>query len=236
MRLKFSAALELKGRLLFRASFTSGRSKILKQKSSKFAAIIKLTAMSVLEQLQERSGNTCELCGSTENLMVYEVPPVSTGGVDGSLLGCTTCIDQIENPDNVDSNHWRCLNDSMWSEHDAVKVVAWRMLNRLKPEGWPQDLLDMMYLDDETLEWAKATGEGEEESEKIIHRDVNGNILENGDSVVLVKDLKVKGSSMVAKQGTAVRRISLDHENAEYIEGKVDGQQIVIITKYVKKI
>ena len=192
--------------------------------------------MSVLEQLQERSGNTCELCGSTENLMVYEVPPVSTGGVDGSLLGCTTCIDQIENPDNVDSNHWRCLNDSMWSEHDAVKVVAWRMLNRLKPEGWPQDLLDMMYLDDETLEWAKATGEGEEESEKIIHRDVNGNILENGDSVVLVKDLKVKGSSMVAKQGTPVRRISLDHENAEYIEGKVDGQQIVIITKYVKKI
>jgi protein PhnA len=53
---------------------------------------------------------------------------------------------------------------------------------------------------------------------------------------VLVKDLKVKGSSMVAKQGTAVRRISLDHENAEYIEGKVDGQQIVIITKYVKKL
>ena len=93
-----------------------------------------------------------------------------------------------------------------------------------------------MYLEDETLEWAKATGEGEEESEKIIHRDVNGNILENGDSVVLVKDLKVKGSSMVAKQGTAVRRISLDHENAEYIEGKVDGQQIVIITKYVKKL
>ncbi len=53
---------------------------------------------------------------------------------------------------------------------------------------------------------------------------------------VLIKDLKVKGSSMVAKQGTAVRNIRLDHENAEYIEGKVDGQQIVIITQYVKKI
>ncbi len=192
--------------------------------------------MGLLEDIQERSGNTCELCGATNNLKVYEVPPISTGGVDGSLLACTTCIDQIENPDNIDANHWRCLNDSMWSEHEAVKVVAWRMLNRLKSEGWPKDLLDMMYLEDETLEWAKATGEGEEESEKIIHRDVNGNILENGDSVVLVKDLKVKGSSMVAKQGTAVRRISLDHENAEYIEGKVDGQQIVIITKYVKKL
>ena len=41
---------------------------------------------------------------------------------------------------------------------------------------------------------------------------------------------------MIAKRGTAVRRISLDHENSEYIEGKVDGQQIVIITQYVKKI
>ena len=52
----------------------------------------------------------------------------------------------------------------------------------------------------------------------------------------MIKDLKVKGSSMVAKQGTAVRRISLDSENAEYIEGKVGPTQIVIITKYVKKL
>jgi alkylphosphonate utilization operon protein PhnA len=51
-----------------------------------------------------------------------------------------------------------------------------------------------------------------------------------GDSVVLIKDLKVKGSSIVAKQGTAVRNIRLDHDNAEFIEGKVDGQTIVIIT------
>jgi protein PhnA len=93
----------------------------------------------------------------------------------------------------------------------------------------------MLYLDDATLNWAKATGEGVAEGDKIIHRDVNGVVLNVGDSVVLIKDLKVKGSSMVAKQGTAVRRISLDPENAEYIEGKVGAQQIVIITKYVKK-
>ena len=54
--------------------------------------------------------------------------------------------------------------------------------------------------------------------------------------MVLIKDLKVKGSSMVAKQGTAVRRISLDRENAQYIEGKVGGQTIVLITEYVKKL
>ena len=45
-----------------------------------------------------------------------------------------------------------------------------------------------------------------------------------------------EGSSMIAKRGTAVRRISLDHENEKYIEGKVDGIQIVIITEYVKKL
>lgn len=191
--------------------------------------------MAVLEDLQDRSGNKCELCGIDQHLRVYEVPPVSIGGIDRSILACDTCIGQIEDPDSVDPNHWHCLNDGMWSEHDAVKVVAWRMLFRLEKEGWPKELLDMMYLEDETLQWAKATGEGLDESEKIIHRDVNGVILEAGDSVVLIKDLKVKGSSMVAKQGTAVRRIFLDPENAEYIEGKVDGQQIVIITKFVKK-
>ena len=191
--------------------------------------------MNVLTDLEDRSGGVCELCAATNGLGVYEVPPVSTGGVDGSVLACDTCRTQIEHPEQMDANHWRCLNDSMWNEHDAVKVVVWRMLHRLKREAWPKDLLDMMYLEEATLQWAKATGEGLSDSEKVLHRDVNGVILENGDNVVLIKDLKVKGSSMVAKQGTAVRRISLDRENAEYIEGKVDGQQIVLITKYVKK-
>ncbi|MGQ3678478.1 MAG: PhnA domain-containing protein [Tenacibaculum sp.] len=191
--------------------------------------------MSLLQELQDRSGNQCELCASKSDLSIYEVPPISTGGVDGSLLACATCIEQIEDVDKTDANHWRCLNDSMWSEFRAVKVVAWRMLHRVKKDGWSQDLLDMMYLEDEELRFAEATGEHLDESEKIIHRDVNGAILQAGDNVVLIKDLKVKGSSMVAKQGTAVRRISLDPENAKYIEGKVGAQTIVIITDYVKK-
>ncbi len=191
--------------------------------------------MSLDRELNKRSNSKCELCGATENLKVYTVLPTQKGGIAESILACRTCIDQIENPDNVDLNHWRCLNDSMWSEHTAVQVVAWRMLSRLSAAGWPKELLDMMYLDEDTLAWAQATGEGEADENKIIHRDSNGVILEHGDSVVLIKDLKVKGSSMVAKQGTAVRNIRLDHENAEYIEGKVDGQLIVIITQYVKK-
>lgn len=194
--------------------------------------------MSIERELSSRSGSKCELCGATENLKVYQVLPTKKGGIDASIMACSTCIDQIENPDNVNLNHWRCLNDSMWSEYTAVQVVTWRMLSRLRGSGWPQELLDQMYLDEDTLAWAQATGEGEgeEDDTKVIHRDSNGVILEIGDSVVLIKDLKVKGSSMVAKQGTAVRNIRLDHENAEYIEGKVDGQTIVIITQYVKKI
>lgn len=192
--------------------------------------------MSLLQELKNRSGNCCEFCSSTENLTIYEVPPTGAGGVDGSLLACSACMSQLKGEEPIDANHWRCLNDSMWSEHRAVKVVVWRMLNRLKDQGWSLDLLNMMYLDDEQLAFAKATDDHLDESEKIIHRDSNGVVLEAGNNVVLIKDLKVKGSSMVAKQGTVVRRISLNRDNAEYIEGKVDGQQIVIITQYVKKV
>ena len=192
--------------------------------------------MAFERELNKRSGSKCELCTSEENLKEYVILPTKKGGVDESILACATCIDQIQNPDNVDLNHWRCLNDSMWNENIPVQVVSWRMLSRLRAAGWPQELLDQMYFDDEMLAWAQATGEGESDENKVVHLDVNGVILATGDSVVLIKDLKVKGSSMVAKQGTSVRNIRLDHENAEYIEGKVDGQTIVIITQYVKKI
>jgi len=90
-----------------------------------------------------------------------------------------------------------------------------------------------MYLDEEELAFAQASDDHLEESEKVIHKDSNGAVLANGDNVVLIKDLKVKGTSMTAKH--VVRKITLDPENAEYIEGKVDGQQIVILTQYVKK-
>ena len=192
--------------------------------------------MSLERELRKRSGDSCEFCGAADNLQVYVVPPSKKEEENNALLVCEVCLDQINNSDNINPNHWRCLNDSMWSEHQAVQVMAWRMLNRLKSESWPQDLLDMMYLEDDVLEFAKAMGDGEDNTDQVVHKDVNGVILQAGDSVVLVKDLKVKGSSMVAKQGTAVRRISLDHDNPEYIEGKVDGQHIVIVTKYVKKL
>lgn len=190
--------------------------------------------MSLERDLKKRSNECCELCNSTEKLTVVAVEPIKEKTVDEHIYTCTTCASQIAKPDSMDANHWRCLNDSMWSEHESVKVMVWRLLQRLNAEGWPKDLIETMYMEDDSLLWAKALGDGVEEN-KIIHRDANGLTLNSGDSVVLIKDLAVKGSSMIAKRGTAVRRISLDHDNAEYIEGKIDGQQIVIVTKYVKK-
>lgn len=192
--------------------------------------------MSLDRELKKRSNSKCELCSSEENLQVYIIPPSKSQSLDKAIMICKVCITQIEDPETTDPNHWRCLNDSMWSEHQAVQVMAWRMLSRLREEGWPQDLLDMMYMEEEVLEFAKATGEGEDQTDALVHKDVNGVVLQTGDSVVLIKDLKVKGSSMVAKQGTAVRNIRLDRDNEKYIEGKVGATQIVIITDYVKKI
>ena len=192
--------------------------------------------MNLEKDLQIRSQHSCELCKATETLSIYTVQPSKNINLTDSIYACQTCISQIEDSNLINSNHWRCLNDSMWSEFLPVQVMAWRMLNRVLSAGWSQDLLDMMYLDDDSLAWAKALGDGVDEAAKLIHRDVNGVVLEAGDSVVLIKDLKVKGTSMVAKQGTAVRRIALDHENETYIEGKIDGKHIVLITQYVKKL
>jgi len=191
--------------------------------------------MTTEQTLHARSGSKCELCGATEELGIYEIPPKTTGSADDCLLICENCRGQIENAEQVDVNHWRCLNDSMWSQVPAVQVMAWRMLKRLAAEGWPQDLLDMLYLDEETLAWAQAGEEGGASEGALRHVDCNGALLAAGDTVTLTKDLNVKGANFTAKRGTAVRGITLVADNAEHIEGRVNGQKIVILTKFVKK-
>ncbi len=191
--------------------------------------------MSTLDALQARSENICELCSATEALAVYEVPPTSDGGADTCVLLCATCREQVEDSATLDVHHWRCLNDSMWSQVPAVQVMAWRMLSRLSDETWARDQLDMLYLDDETLAWAQALGTATSDDDTIKHLDSNGAQLAAGDSVTLIKDLNVKGANFTAKRGTAVRNISLVHDNAQQIEGRVSGQQIVILTEFVRK-
>ena len=189
--------------------------------------------MATIEELSSRSGGKCELCGSTENLSVYEVAP-SDGSAEQSVIVCQTCLEQIENPEKMDPSHWHCLNESMWSEIPAVQVMAYRLLKRIASEGWPQDLLDMLYLDEETKTWAEA-GVEEEPTDQPPTLDSNGTPLHSGDSVTIIKDLDVKGAGFTAKRGTVVKNIALT-DNPEQIEGRVNGVRIVLLSKFLKKV
>ncbi|MGB0467081.1 MAG: PhnA domain-containing protein [Pontibacterium sp.] len=191
--------------------------------------------MTTEQILQQRSNNKCELCASEENLSVYEVPPASDGSAEKAILICGTCREQIEQPDTLNANHWRCLNDSMWTPEPVVQVMAWRMLKRLSTEGWAQDLLDMLYLEEDVQQWAEAeASEASDDDDTAPTLDSNGAKLEDGDTVTLIKDLVVKGGGFTAKRGTAVRNISLT-SNPEHIEGRVNGTRIVLVSNYLKK-
>ena len=191
--------------------------------------------MKLEEVLLNRSENKCELCSSDAGVAIYDVQPHSAKNENNTIMICGKCRLQREKAEDIDSEHWKSLTTSMWSEVPAVQVVAWRMLNRLRNESWASDNLDMLFLDDEKLEWAKATGDHENEGAAELHKDAYGNVLSTGDTVLLTQSLTVKGSSANAKIGTVVKNIRLVEDNTEQIEGRVENQVIVILTKYVRK-
>ncbi|MGK0499902.1 MAG: protein PhnA [Oceanicoccus sp.] len=187
--------------------------------------------MDTTQTIAARSNNSCELCSSADDLVVFEVPPSSDGSAEQSIYACKLCSEQINDPASIDPNHWRCLNESMWSQVPAVQVLAWRQLKQLNNESWAQDLLTLLYLEDEVMAWAEAIDSNEQNS---LTLDSNGAVLEGGDTVTLIKDLDVKGAGFTAKRGTAVRNIALT-DNPEHIEGKVNGTRIVLVSKFLKK-
>ncbi|MBL7765530.1 MAG: PhnA domain-containing protein [Chitinophagaceae bacterium] len=191
--------------------------------------------MSFDRELQKRSNGHCELCGSEDDCAAYLIPQSPAAKLEHHIWICKTCQSQYENPASADAIHWRCLNDSIWSEEPGVKVMSWRMLHKLKQLDWVPDLLDIAYLEDDVMEWAKASGDDKNPDAGVKHLDSNGNLLQDGDSVVLIKTLEVKGATFNAKMGTVVRKIRLVEDNPEQIEGRVEGSQIVILTKYVRK-
>lgn len=188
--------------------------------------------MSTEQTLLERSGSKCELCSADQNLSVYEIPPEASRSPEKCILLCNTCLSQLSEPSTMEANHWRCLNDSMWSQEPAVQVMAWRALKLLSSEPWAQDLLDMMYLEEDVKTWAESGIADEDDSEPTF--DSNGTRLQAGDTVTLIKDLDVKGAGFTAKRGTTVKNISLT-SNPEHIEGRVNGVRIVLVSKFLKK-
>ena len=180
--------------------------------------------------LNKRSNNQCELCQSDQDLSLFQVPESPDTTANSHVNVCSICLTNIVAANKCDLQHFRCLTNSMWSTTPAVQVLSFKLLHNCLPESWAQDAIDMLYLEDELMQWAQkglAT-----DLEPTV--DVNGVSLQAGDSVTIIKDLDVKGANFTAKRGTPVRNISLS-ENPLHIEGKVNGQRIVIIAAYTKK-
>lgn len=190
--------------------------------------------MSIEQQLLTRSEHSCELCKATANLDLHAVAPYEADSAEHCALLCTTCQQELDTPQ--DQNHWRCLNESMWSTEPAVQVLAWRTLKKLSSEGWAQDLLDMLYLQPEVQEWAEIGYAEPEEDEGEALLDSNGVRLQTGDSVTIIKDLDVKGAGFIAKRGTTVKNISLNASLAGHIGGRVNGVQIQLAVQFLKKV
>lgn len=189
--------------------------------------------MAITESLKARANSQCELCSSADQLDAYNLSPDDNETVEQSVLLCNTCRDLIETNPLDNTEHWRCLNDSMWSPEPAVQVLAWRLLNQLKEENWAASLFEMLYLEDDVLQWAQSATANTDDDEPVV-RDSNGALLANGDTVTLIKDLVVKGANFTAKRGTSVKNIRLT-DNPKHIEGKVNGTQIVLVAAFLKK-
>ncbi|RDJ99894.1 zinc ribbon domain-containing protein YjdM [Paraburkholderia lacunae] len=84
-------------------------------------------------------------------------------------------------------------------------------------------------------EWPMASAAAADDADERVVKDANGNALADGDAVVLIKDLKVKGSSITLKMGTKVKSIRLvggDHE----VDCKMDAGNFMLKAAYLKKV
>lgn len=167
--------------------------------------------------LSARSADACEFCGATGDLDAVDVPPA------GEIALCALCREDAAAP----AAHWRALEGAAWSAEPVVQLAVWRKLASLAAP-WATEVREGMMLSPQAQVWADAPA-------TLEHRDANGALLVQGDTVTLIKDLVVKGAGFTAKRGTAVRGISLVADNAGQIEGRVEGQRIVILTEFVKK-
>jgi protein PhnA len=191
-------------------------------------------AMNLNPHLNNRSNQRCELCiQSDTDLSAYTVPPKIDEIPDNQVVLCGECMRQIQEGNYKNTHYWRCLEGSIWSEVPAVQVLSYKILTKLSSEEWAGDSIESAILDESLIAWANA--EDVLEAQRVIHKDSYGAVLESGDTVLLTQNLNVKGTNYIAPKGTLVRKIRLVPDNAEQIEGKINNDTIVILTKYVKK-
>lgn len=184
--------------------------------------------MSISPKLSERNQGTCELCNANPATREFLVSPKKDETVENQVAVCEVCSSKMDEEGNAD--HWRCLEGSIWSPEPAVQALSYRLLYKHKNEEWADSVINSVDLDESVVQWALSAFEV-----AAGHVDAFGNKLENGDNVVLTQALNVKGTSFSAAKGTVVKRIRLVADNTDQIEGKINEQMIVILTKYVKK-
>ncbi len=182
----------------------------------------------------ERASGACELCDAAGPVEVIAVAPHEELTLETAVALCPTCLPQVTGAAPLDARHLFCLQQSVWSEVPAVQVVSWRLLKALPGETWAADLLEQVWLPEDVQAWAEAGLPAEADADAVPTVDSNGTLLADGDSVTIIKDLDVKGTSFVAKRGTMVRGIRLTN-NPEHVEGKVNGVQIVLKTMFLKR-
>lgn len=185
--------------------------------------------MSISPALSLRCNATCELCNTQSATQEYIVTPKDDSSIANIVALCEVCLDAIDN--EPASDYWRCLEGSIWNTEPAVQALSYRLLYAHKDAAWANDVLHSVALDENTVQWALSAFEIAD-----VHKDAFGNTLENGDTVILTQGLNVKGTSFTAAKGTVVKKIRLVPDNTEQIEGKINNQTIVILTKYVKKL
>ncbi|RUM19351.1 alkylphosphonate utilization protein [Rhizobium vallis] len=94
---------------------------------------------------------------------------------------------------------------------------------------------DEYIYDEVTGEWRPASEVAAAAGNEAVVRDASGNVLADGDSVTVIKDLKVKGAGQTLKQGTVIRSIRLT-DNPEEIDCRHDGiKGLVLRTEFVRK-
>jgi protein PhnA len=182
--------------------------------------------MAISAALSARCGGTCELCNTQPAIHSFGVTPRDPDQTANQAALCQTCLDLL---DNEVMGHWRCLEGSIWNPEPVVQALSYRLLFARKNQGWAADVLNTVEADEDVVQWALSAFQVAE-----IHKDAY-NALENGDTVVLTQPLNVKGTSFTAAKGTVVKKIRLVPDNTEQIEGKINDQTIVILTKFVKK-
>ncbi|MFT3946931.1 MAG: PhnA domain-containing protein [Agriterribacter sp.] len=184
--------------------------------------------MAISAKLNERCQGTCELCSAAPAAHEYTVSPKKDDAIENQVALCDTCFNNLSVKDK--DGYWSFLEGTIWNPEPAIQALSYRILQSYKDEDWANNIIASVELDEDIIQWAMSAFEAAD-----VHKDAFGNLLENGDNVVLTQSLDVKGTSFSAPKGTVVKRIRLVPGNTDQIEGRINEQTIVILTKYVKK-